>query len=106
MLGEKLNELNELCIVPTSEVVRIGKYVTTEIVGDTGLKSIIPSEHLNNEQIKEIYDSSIEKVEELKTKYSNYLENIDTTQFNFATDFEVIKNSIINIDDALKGLGA
>lgn len=106
MLGEKLNELNELCIVPTSEVVRIGKYVTTEIVSDTGLKSIIPSEHLNNEQIKEIYDSSIEKVEELKTKYSNYLENIDTTQFNFATDFELIKNSIINIDDALKGLGA
>lgn len=105
-LGAKLNELNSLCIVPTTETVRIAKYVTGEIVGDNGVKAIVPSEHANNPAVKPVYDDAITDVTALNTKYASYLANPDATVFDFATDFAVITNCIAEVDAALDGIGA
>jgi hypothetical protein len=105
-LGAKLDELNSLCIVPTTEAVRIAKYITDEIVGDNGVKAIVPSEHINNPAVKPVYDDAISDVTALNTKYVNYLANPDATVFDFANDFAVITNCITEVDAALDGVGA
>lgn len=100
-LGKNLDELNALCVVPTTESVRIAKYITDELVGEKGIKSIIDQKYLENEQVKTVYEQAVTNVKTLNTKYANYLDTPDETSFNFEQDFEIITNSIKEVQDKL-----
>ena len=106
-LGVKLNGLKELVVVPTTAVVRIAQYATSQIVGDNGIKTIIPAPQNETErvQLESILNTALSEIEPINTKYVNYLSNPDSTTFDFAADFTSIKNVIVLADQALTKAG-
>ena len=106
-LGVKLNGLKELVVVPNVAVVRIAQYATGQIVGDNGIKAIIPTPQNDSERVvlENILNTALSGVEPINTKYVNYLANPDSTTFDFATDFASIKSLIEVADQALTSAG-
>ena len=106
-LGVKLNGLNELVVVPTKATVRIAQYATSQIVGDNGIKSIIPAPANDSERVvlEGILNTALSEIEPINTKYVNYLNSPDSTTFDFAADFTAIKEVIVAADQALTAAG-
>lgn len=103
--GETLNDLQELCVVPTVAAVRIAEYITGEIVGDNGIKNIMPAGYETDPVLNPIYTALVNEIQPINTAYNSYLLNPDNTVFNFETDFTAIYNKIIEADQALIAAG-
>lgn len=105
-MGEKLDELDALCIVPKIASVRIAKYITGEIVGDNGIKSIMPAGYESEQKLIDIYNAAVNKVSPIDTKYSNYLNDpTSVTLDTFTNDFTSIYNTIVEVDEKLTAAG-
>ena len=103
--GETLNDLQELCVVPTVAVVRIAEYITGEIVGDNGIKNIMPAGYETDPVLNPIYTALVNEIQPINTAYNSYLLNPDNTVFNFETNFTAIYNKIIEADQTLIAAG-
>ncbi|HBP43544.1 MAG TPA: hypothetical protein DD621_02540 [Clostridiales bacterium] len=105
-MGEKLDELDALCIVPKTASVRIAKYITGEIVGENGIKSIMPAGYESKPELVAIYNAAVDKVSPIDTKYDNYLNDpTSVTLDTFANDFTSIYNTIVEVDEKLTTAG-
>lgn len=101
-LGQKLDELDALCIVPKTASVRIAKYITGEIIGDNGFKQIMPSGYESDETLQKIYNDAISEVTPIDTKYANYLNAPESTTLGtFTNDFNSIYNTLVQVDASL-----
>ena len=103
--GETLNDLQELCVVPTVAAVRIAEYITGEIIGDNGIKNIMPAGFESDPVLSPIYTTLVNEIQPINNAYNNYLENPDDTTFNFELDFTAIYNKVIEADNALTAAG-
>lgn len=106
-IGTTLDSLNSLVVVPQIAAVRIAEYATSTIVGDDGVKAIMPTPQNTTEeaQLNAIYNTAIENIQPIHNSYTSYIANPDSTQFNFASDFATISGVIKSADEALVSLG-
>ena len=103
--GETLTELKELSVVPLIAVVRIADYITDAIVGDNGIKNIMPDNYESDAVLLEVYNTVIAEVQPIGSKYQTYLNNPDGSDFDFETDFKSIWQTVKNADQALTNAG-
>lgn len=103
--GETLTSLDSLVVVPHIATVRIAEYVTSQVVGDSGIKAIMPSEFEANDALNKVYEDAIGVIQPIKTKYANYLTAPDNTTFNFTQDFKEIRDVIADADTKLTEAG-